>query len=253
MRHLPPLSVLICFAAASVLPAQEFEAASIKRHLVGVPGVNGIQPRDGGHQVVLYSAPLAGLINVAYRILFQQQMGGPDWMYRDLWDLNAVAGKPSSAAELRVMMQNLLAKRFHLTLEHATRSADVYPMTVDKDGFKGIPSDQAAPLLRGQPMDPNKPRAHTLAYSGFSMVDLADRLTAQLRVQVFDKTGLAGSYDFLIHYEFDIPRQDEIPTPGGADASLIQAFRKDVGLRLERTKGTIDVIKVVHAQMPDAN
>jgi uncharacterized protein (TIGR03435 family) len=81
---------------------------------------------------------------------------------------------------------------------------------------------------------------------------------------VIDQTGLKGTYFLEYSYEHshrpamavispdgrqNIP--DAAPTPAGP--SLRDALEKQLGLKLEPTKGPVDVLVIDHIEMPSEN
>jgi uncharacterized protein (TIGR03435 family) len=76
---------------------------------------------------------------------------------------------------------------------------------------------------------------------------------------VTDKTGLTGLYDFSLSY-----KPDEIefgpnglpiapPSTVPSSPSLTTALQEQLGLRLESTKGPVEVIVIDHVERPSEN
>jgi uncharacterized protein (TIGR03435 family) len=83
---------------------------------------------------------------------------------------------------------------------------------------------------------------------------------------VFDRTGLQGEYDFHLEWSPDLSQTNNgFPGPpprGGPEAppalgdngpSLFTAIQNSLGLRLEATRGPVEVLVIDHAEKPDAN
>ena len=94
------------------------------------------------------------------------------------------------------------------------------------------------------------------------MADLANQL--QLRVldrPVIDQSGLTGRYDFTLDWrpdEFQFPRASEAQRTAaatGADAlpDLFTAFQDQLGLKLEATKASVDVLVIDKVSKPSEN
>ena len=63
---------------------------------------------------------------------------------------------------------------------------------------------------------------------------------------VSDETGLKGAFDWELAFS---PR-----VPGDTDApSIFAAVQEQLGLKLERRRGTLEVIAIDHAERPSAN
>ncbi len=80
---------------------------------------------------------------------------------------------------------------------------------------------------------------------------------------VIDRTGLTGNYDYTLQWT---PDDAPPPTPGadgaqanpdaGADAagpSIFTALQEQLGLKLESSKGPVDVIVIDHVDLPSEN
>jgi bla regulator protein BlaR1 len=92
---------------------------------------------------------------------------------------------------------------------------------------------------------------------------LAHVLSRQLGRTVVDKTGLTGNYDFTLDYTPDNmpmpvhggpeggPKPEMQPDAGGP--SLFTAVQEQLGLKLESTKATVDVIVIDHIDQPSEN
>lgn len=66
-----------------------------------------------------------------------------------------------------------------------------------------------------------------------------------------DETGLKGKYDFILKWL----RQD---APAGADADtnlspLFTALQEQLGLKVEPSKGEVDVLTIDHVEQPSEN
>ena len=83
--------------------------------------------------------------------------------------------------------------------------------------------------------------------------DLAELLSSRLHRTVVDKTGLTGDYDVTLLWS---PGEDEgglrgVPTYANPSLpSLFVALQEQLGLRLESTKGPVEVLVIDHADKP---
>src|SRR5580700_7493452 len=127
------LALLVAGAlhAQSAPPASDlkFEVASVKPSIVSA--FSSIGPAPGGERYLAHSVSLKTMIQTAYRVRADQIAGGPDWLNRDRFDIEAKAAQASSPQQLRAMLQNLLAERFHLQLRTEAKEGPVYLLTVD--------------------------------------------------------------------------------------------------------------------------
>jgi uncharacterized protein (TIGR03435 family) len=70
-----------------------------------------------------------------------------------------------------------------------------------------------------------------------------------LVVQVIDKTNLKGLYDFRLQFT---PEAFSGNT-AGTGPSIFTALQEQLGLRLESTKGPVDVLVIDHVERPSEN
>ena len=98
------------------------------------------------------------------------------------------------------------------------------------------------------------------------MASLARMLSQQLGRTVLDQTGLKGNYDFTLHWTPDQsqaampmgpdggkPATDNAPPPESSGPSIFTAIQEQLGLKLESTKGPVDVIVIDHIERPSEN
>ena len=152
-------------------PKLEFEVATIKPS--APPGNGPIRiggrggPGSGDPGRVNYSfSRIRDLIVDAYDVKFYQISGGPDWLDSQRFDILAKVPEGTTKEQERVMLQNLLADRFKLTIHRETKELPMYALTVGPKGPKlkettvkdPPPADPAAPAAgRGDAPPPPPP------------------------------------------------------------------------------------------------
>jgi uncharacterized protein (TIGR03435 family) len=185
--------------------------------------------------------------------------GGPAWMKSDRFDIAAESGGSPSIAQLRLMLQPLLADRFHLQLHRQTKELPVYELSLAKGGSKlkegrcvGTPS----------PANPcggtSGSTRGTLIGRAVSVQTMAKDLSGVLGQVVLDKTMFRGEYDFDLTWT---PDETFARGPGDADApaadpngpSIFTALQEQLGLTLRSAKGLVDVLVIDRAELPDEN
>jgi uncharacterized protein (TIGR03435 family) len=88
------------------------------------------------------------------------------------------------------------------------------------------------------------------------MPELVRMLSRVLRRSVIDRTGFTGLFDLQLDFVPDDTTPSMPPPPPGSDitgVSVAQALQQQLGLRLESTKGPVEVIVVDRAERPSAN
>jgi bla regulator protein blaR1 len=216
----------------------EFEVASIKR---SDPSHIGAQTYfvPGGKFTAL-TAPLKSLVCFAYQLRDHQVAGGPGWIDSEPFDISAKAEVPASYDEIRIMLQTLLADRFQLKFHRETKEQPVYALVLAKNGPK-------LQEVKNEGRGVGSGARGRINGNGADMATLATVLADKLGRSVIDRTGLKGVYDFLLTWTPDEVRADD-PGP-----SLFTAIQEQLGLKLESTKGPVEVLVIDHAEKPSEN
>jgi uncharacterized protein (TIGR03435 family) len=198
----------------------------------------------------------------AYGIPQVQIVGGPKWLDSERFDIEAKADD-AVTEQLRTldrdprrrltqgMFQQLLADRFKLAVHWETRELPIYALVVAK----------SKPLL--QPAKHPDGGSHTSASTGtfsaegVTMTDLARSLTQELSGElgrvIVDKTGIEGRYDVALKWTPDEGQPSADNGSVDAGPSLLTAIQEQLGLKLESSKGPVQVLVIDHVEMPTEN
>jgi uncharacterized protein (TIGR03435 family) len=234
------------FEVASVKPAAPIVGNMIRVGMRGGPG----SPDPG--QITYTNVTVKNVLTNAYGVK-SFQISGPGWLDSERYDIVAKLPRGATKAEFMVMLQNLLAERFKLTLHREKKDLPMYALVVGKNGPKlkesveepapkegdapkgGGPAD--GPVVMGKmamgkdgfPVLPpgSGGRGSTaimlmngsarMTASGQSMAGLAEMLSNQLDLPAVDMTGLTGKYDFTLYFAPEAlvgMRLGAPPTPG---------------------------------------
>jgi uncharacterized protein (TIGR03435 family) len=243
-------TVLICVIAATVqVPGAaqlSFEVASIRPNNSG-SGSSGTSINEGG-RFIATNVTVKTLLIRAYKLQEYQLIGGPPWLGTDHYDISAKPEDKASEDEVIEMMKILLAERFKLKVHHETRELPVYVLSVGKNGSKLKPNtdggnNNSSKTFRGKITCQNLP---------LEMIVIL--LSNQLDRPVVDKTGLAGNFDLQLEWspEASRPTTEDAGTDRSGP-SMFTAIQEQLGLRLEATKGPVDVIVIDDLDRPSDN
>jgi uncharacterized protein (TIGR03435 family) len=92
-----------------------------------------------------------------------------------------------------------------------------------------------------------------------TMARLAQLLRGRVGRPVADRTELAAMYDLELEWSSDLGLQQAPPGSAGASeltpdgVSLFTALQEQLGLKLEATRGPVDVIVIDSAEPPTSN
>lgn len=235
-------------------PAPRFEVASLKASETG-SGI--IRPAPGGQRYLGSGVTLKLMIQTAYRVGAAEVVGGPDWINRDRFDLEAKAERASSAEELRAMLKHLLAERFQLQFRRETKELPVYVLTVDTSGPKVTPrqAQDGGDEWISYSLDGGRPLHIKLQGTAASMDYLVWRMRQFVDRPMIDQTGLKGGYDFNLTFTMQAPPSmhegqighDGVPIDFSGP-TIFEALRKQMGLRLADGKRPVEVMVIDRAE-----
>jgi uncharacterized protein (TIGR03435 family) len=255
----------------SAAPEIEFDVASIKQNKSDARPVTNfpLGPEDSdapsgglfsGSGVTLYQ-----YISLAYDFtvydyqLLKSRL--PEWVFADRFDIQARASGNPTKAQMRVMMQSLLANRFKLAIHFETREVPVFALVLAKPGNTGPqlyphsgepPCSTAAPCGRFDSL-PNPPGQFKIGARNVTMGFIANVLaTSELGRPVLDQTRLSGNFDFTLEWTPNIPASPEF-IPDQSGPTYIEALKEQLGLKLESTRGPVQVPVIEHVERPDEN
>ena len=255
-------------------PLPTFEVASVKLNIDGSAKMQTVT-RPGGVYLAV-NAPLRLLIADAYignqPGAIDRVVGGPAWVQSARYDITAKAARefrptpPGPPAEMLLMIRALLEDRFKLKVHREPRELPAYELVVVRPGAAGLRKsdvDCDALFAAGQVTRPEagiRPRCGVsngpvgpsgdtgLIAGAFSMSQFAQFLQ-RLGRPVIDKTGLTGGYDFdLAFAPMAAPTTDTPSDP--SRPTIFIALEDQLGLKLQSTKGPLDVIVIDSIEQP---
>jgi uncharacterized protein (TIGR03435 family) len=270
--------------------APTFEVASVKPNKTGAPGGSFVMPPG---RFTATNMPLKVLITNAYQLSFFQVVGGPDWVSTDRFDVAAKAPDGAPPDRTRAMIRTLLKERFKLVVHMETRDTPIYalvkarpdsqlgprlkPSTMDcgpmraeraaataaaaraTGGRVAIPPPPAAnePVVCGMRVSGRGDSTLTYRAGNITMAALANALRTYAGREVVDRTGLSGEFDFDLQFA---PPPPTGPADGGVPtaplddaASVFTALQEQLGLKLESTRGPVELMIIDSAERPNEN
>jgi uncharacterized protein (TIGR03435 family) len=242
-------------ALAQTSSPQSFDVASIKP---GDPGDRRVGVGLRADHFSATNATLKLLIEEAYDVRAHQISGGPNWLNSAIFTIEATPPVPFNGADpmkqLRPMVQTLLRERFQLSVRRETRTEPVYDLVVSKGGHR---MKASAPDAQGRQGIFSTQRNEINGYAA-SIPVLVNFLSGRLGRSVIDNTALTGTYDFKFIWtpESGAGAGGPLDTSAPADTdgpSIFTAIQEQLGLRLESSKGPVEILNVDHAEKPDAN
>ena len=239
--------------AQNLTNGPSFEVATIKP---GVPDSPGKVIRPNHRNFSTLNTTLFDLITYAYCLHPRQIAGAPGWAETDKYDLAGIPDTPGTPnpAEVKVMVQKLLADRFGLKFHREKKELSVFTITVGKTGSKLTLSEGAGnPSLLFKALG-------TLVVKNATMADFAGVMQANaLDRPVVNQTGLSGKFDFTLDWLSDETQFGalglKVPPPADTDtrSNLFTAIQEQLGLKLESAKASVDILVIDHVARPSDN
>lgn len=237
------------------------------------------------------SLPLGWYISFAYK-LDQGQSDAmyaklPNWANSSYLIEASADGNPTKD-QMRMMMQSLLADRFRLRAHFATTEGPVFALVLVEAGRLGpklIPHSAGPPCPDFEVPDlskpPQPPKPGVASPCGLSAgvirgdsdgtsigsrdaspwliasdVSAYGLSVGELDKPVVDRTGLTGTFD----WELELPPGiiTLIPKPPNPDdppkgTPFLDAVRKQLGLKLERSRADVRTFVIDHIEQPSGN
>jgi uncharacterized protein (TIGR03435 family) len=265
------------------MPDLEFEVATIKPAADTEPRTT---MRFAGSQVTYGSYSVQEILVQAFQLPTGAMLGNaPPWLDHTRYtilvklppDMDARAVWQNQD-QVDNMLQKLLVDRFQIKYHWGEQTQDGYVLLAGTPKMKKADPSSHSVCAFGPPPgekdvrnNPDTSFDHEFYCQNVTMdqfVDVAQPLTgSDIKNRVANKTGLAGSYDFTVDYtsgrklRTDAAAADAAAKQAGDDTaaptgglSVVDAFRKELGLRLEKQPGAYPALILDHIeQTPTAN
>src|SRR5215469_12834527 len=276
------LALMACVVLGQPAERPKFEVASVKSTPEDARSYSGIRPIVGG-RLLAQNCSVRQLITNAYRLKDFQVMEGAAWLRDQGFDVEAKGDSTATHERVMLMLQSLLEERFQLRYHRETRELPVLALIVGKNG-----STLTVPKEGGcvKP-DPTV----SLPASGCGIISVGmsgGRLNARggdvpmaelirqlslLGRPVLDKTGITTNFDVRLEFAADdslegmmkqwstVEGHRESMTASAAAAekdpraapNILLAVQEQLGLKLEATRGPVEVMVIDHVERPSAN
>lgn len=258
--------LMLCWRNAGAQSSSKFEVVSVKpnTHDQG-PGSYSVF----GGRLIATAETLRPILRLAYRastgpLLDYQFIGAPDWIDKDRFDIEAKPGgapRPIPRDELQPFVRSLLEDRFYLKAHLERRELPVYDLLVVKQPPKiRLSDDQTPPTPVEAPDSGPLPRGTYAIRSDASGVTITARaipistfvslLQARIDRVIVDKTNLKGLFDVDLRFSRQLTTVAASPESAPA---LPTALSEQLGLKLESSKGPVEVLVIDSVRKPSEN
>jgi bla regulator protein BlaR1 len=212
--------------------------------------------------------------------------GGPDWVRKQRYTIEAIAQGPSDPATMRgPMLRALIERRFQLKAHIETEEIPAFALTVAKGGLKikSVQEGDCEQMPKREPGVPNLVRPHSFVdvrrgekpscafiadrngpnavlVAGGSTLGVLTLLGGQLNAKVLDKTGITDKFNFTLEFAIDentpgrlFRTQDIEPSEIPRAATIFTALEEQLGVRLEPARAPREFIVIDHVEQLSPN
>jgi len=267
----------LVFEVATVKPNATDNDAKVNFTL----GPGDAYAKTGG-RFLASNISLFDYIRFAYKLTDGQaqilQADAPNWVTTKRFDIEAKSENPDvTKDQMRLMMQSLLAERFELIVHTETRQLPVLALVLAKPGKLGpqlwphpseddtcsnvaARTDQNSDLVSASTLPavcgglvstgvPSAPSHVRIGGRKISMALIAAHLgeMGQFGRPVVDRTGLRGTFDFVLEWGPDASLDSATaPDHDAMQTNVEEALQDQLGLKLERQKAPVKVLLIDH-------
>jgi uncharacterized protein (TIGR03435 family) len=265
--------------------ALAFEVASVRP---SAPGQQGSSARRlPGGRATITNMPVRDIVRFIYQVQEFQIDGVPGWAANERYDIVAKAPgdeppvRPGAPDPMIQMLRRLVEERFRIVSHRETRELPIYALVVARPGSLGrdlhpsttdclalanraaeaARAGAAAPSFNGpdgSPLCGTRVGPGVVAAGGIGMPQFAITLSRLVDRAVVDRTGVTGAFDLQVRYTPDASQLPPGNAPPGSpppafDAngpSLFTALQEQLGLKLESTRGPVEVVVIDRLERP---
>jgi uncharacterized protein (TIGR03435 family) len=256
--------VLVALVCAPIVAAQQplpaFEVASVKPNTTDAEPSMIVPP---GGLVSILNVPLENLIVNAYGIPAFRVLDAPAWATRERFDISAKIPDDATPGQARAMLQSLLEGRFRLRVHRETREQSIYAVVVARaDGrlgprLKQSTADCAAAAKPASPLTLSPdgqcaaffgvgPAGGRIVSRGQPLARVISALSMAVSRGVVDRTGLQGPFDVELEWSADAGAA----ATASNTPSVFTALQEQLGLRLEPSRGPVEVLVIDSVERP---
>lgn len=254
-------AVLLALSGICLFGQSSFEVATVKATDPEWRGGRYVRMKTA-HELEARNFTLKMLVATAYNLSPKAISGGPAWVDGEHFDILAKAPgeRRPTLDEQMAMLRALIAERFAVRYHREKRELPVFALTVARDGpklkastFDVDASPQGPPLLAFV----LAPAVVRLPGKWVTIGELAAVMQrAALDRPVVDQTGLTGRYDFDLEFAPDESLFGGVlgkAPDDGTRPGFFAALREQLGLRLEATRGVVEMFVFDAAARPSEN
>jgi uncharacterized protein (TIGR03435 family) len=236
---------------AALMPADAHPSFDVSTIKLSDPASHRQGINSNANHVGAQGQTLKSLMMFAYGVHGQQIVGAPGWVSEDKYEIDGradVEGEPN-LKQMQEMFRKLLVDRFGLQFHPAKHEMTYYAIRVAKGGAK------LGPVSTNPDPPPDQSgngdaKGMTMKFTDNSMSDFRLGMQYFLDKPVVNETGLDGRFTFTLRWT---PDDFKGTTDGDGPPGMFTAIQEQLGLKLEVSKGPVDVMVLDRVTRPSAN
>jgi uncharacterized protein (TIGR03435 family) len=234
------------FEVADIRPSQQAKASESKERILP------------SGRVELPGETVVSLIMFGYSVQANMIEGVPKWGENKYFNIVAKAPPNPSVADLRLMVQSLLAERFKLIFHTEEKGMSVFVLTIAKNGPRLQKASGGRQNCMWKKVEIGVMRRECQNLTMAEFVKQLPKYPVGIDRPVVDQTGLKDAYDFQFEVGFVRPMVvnagsgNFIPNTADSGPSIFSALAK-IGLKLESGKASQPKIVVDHIEPSSGN
>ena len=266
MRRLAIVLLLLIGAALVHAQAPVYVASPMRKTVDETVRRTAMRP-DGLDMV---GGTIRQIFNLAYPSEAGDPIGAPDWMNAERFNLTVRFEGTPTPEQRRAAFQEIFAKELKLKVHYERRNTPTYDLVLARsDGRLGrtvrkldVNCDSLRDAARrGEPVPTLPPAANgtaacqskvgngTVLSGGMRFAQLTTTVRNPVGRLIIDKTGLDGFYEFTLEYASGPPSANGVPDDR---PNIFTAFQEQLGLKLEPSTTSVEVLVIDHIERPTA-
>jgi uncharacterized protein (TIGR03435 family) len=266
------LAALLVILGGGMLTAQEpvvvapaFDVVVLKRNTSGDNSMSA-GSRPGGVYTMV-NGPISSIFGNAYRTPSNEIVGAPGWFTTERYDVTArIVGNPTPE-QRQLLWRELFAERMKLQAHYDTREQPTYALVLARSdgrlgpnlrrsatdcaarteaGRRGEQLPPAPQAANGMPACSSRFGPGSILSGGQTMVRIAQSISGLAGRFTVDRTGLSGDYEFTLEYASARPGD----TSAADEPNIFTALQEQLGLKLEPTRGPVEIVVIDHIERP---
>ena len=259
------MSVVGLVDAQTSNPAPPYVASPMRKTVDDTNRSTGFRPGS----FVMNGGTIRQIFQVAYPSEAADPIGAPNWMMTERFDLVVrFDSERPTPEQMQAIFREIFATQLKLKAHYERRDTPTYSMVLARSDGRLGPSVRKLDVdcdlrrdaaRRGEPVPSLPPAANgiaacqstvgngTVLSGGMRLTQLAQTVRNPAGRLIVNKTGLDGFYEFSLTYASG---PSSAVAPPDSPPNIFTAFQEQLGLKLEPSTTSVEVVVIDHIERP---